>query len=82
MRPTGDESGEMGDVEHQQCADLVGDRPEGLGVEPARIARGAGNDQLRAVLERLRTNLVEVDPLLGTDAVGDEVVEQPAGIDR
>ena len=70
-------------VEQEQRADLVGDRPERLGIEPARVARRAGDDHLRAVLEGEVAHLVHVDALVARrDLVGDEPVEQAAGVDR
>ncbi len=82
MGAAGDEAGEVGDVEQQQRADLVGDRLERLGIEPARVGRRAGDDHLRPVLEGEGAHLVHVDAVLGAGAVGDEVVEQAAGVDR
>ena len=76
------ESGEVGDVEQQERTDLVGDRPERLGIEPPRVAGGAGHDHLRAVPFGERTHGVHVDPLVGADAVRHEVVQQAAGVDR
>jgi hypothetical protein len=43
----GDEAGEVGHVDHEQRADLVGDLAEGLEVELARVGRPAGEQQLR-----------------------------------
>ncbi len=82
VRAAGDEAGEVGDVEHQQRADLVGDRAERFGLEAARVARRADDDHLRAVLEGELADVVDLDPVLGADAVGHEVVEQAAGVDR
>ena len=48
VRATGDEPGDVRGVEHEQRADLVGDRPERLGIDDARVGRGAGDDHLRA----------------------------------
>ena len=73
----------MGGVEHEQRTDLVGDRPERLGIEAPRVARRAGDDQLRPVQEGELADLVEVDPLVaGRDPVGDEVIEDAAGVHR
>ena len=44
----GDEAGEVGHVDHQLGADLVGDLAEAREVELARVGRPAGEDQLRA----------------------------------
>ena len=79
----GDQPGDVGGVEHEQRADLVGDRPERLGIEAARVARRAGDDHLRAVLEGEVADLVDVDALVARrDLVGDEVVQHAAGVDR
>ena len=83
MRTTGDQPGEVGGVEHEQRADLVGDLAERLGVETARIARRAGDDHLRSVLESEVAHLVHVDPLVARlHLVRHEPVEHPAGVDR
>ena len=82
VRAAGDETGEVGDVEHEQRTDLVGDLAERLRFEAARVARRADDDHLRTVLEREVAHVVDVDALLGADAVRHEVVEQAAGVDR
>ena len=83
MGTTCDQAGDMGGVEHEQRTDLVGDRPERLGIEATRVARRAGDDQLRTVLEGEVADLVEVDPLVaGRDPVGDEAIEDAAGVHR
>ena len=46
-----DEAGDVGGIEHEQRADLVGDRAERLGLEATGIARGAGDDHLGPVLD-------------------------------
>ncbi len=79
---TGDQAGEVGDVEHQQRTDLVGDLAEGLGLEAARVARRADHDHLRAMFQGEVAHAVHVDALLGADAVRHEVVEQAAGVHR
>ena len=79
----GDQAGDVGGVEHEQGADLVGDRAERLGVDDPRVGGGAGDDQLGPVLERQVADLVEVDALVARrHAVGHEVVEPAAGVDR
>ena len=56
---------------------------ERLGLEAARVARGAGDDHLRTVLEGEVAHLVHVDALVARrHLVGDEVVGQAAGVDR
>ena len=67
----------------KQRADLVGDRLERLGIEPARIAGRAGDDHLRTMLEGQIADLVHVDALVaGRDLVRHEVVQLAAGVDR
>ena len=81
--PAGDEAGDVGGVEHEQRADLVGDGAERLGVDDARVGGGAGDDDLRPVLEGDVAHLVEVDALVARrDAVGHEAVELAAGVHR
>src|SRR5579872_5142617 len=83
VHPAGDEAGRVGDVEHELGADLVGDLPEGLGVDDARVGGGAGDDELRALALGDVADLVEVDALTRAvragrgDAVGHETVELP-----
>nr|ABM53589.1 conserved hypothetical protein [uncultured bacterium CBNPD1 BAC clone 2089] len=48
---TGDEAGQVGDVEHQQCTDFVGDLLEGFGLEASCVRRRARHDHLRPVLQ-------------------------------
>ncbi len=82
VRATGDEPRDVGDVEHQQRAHLVRDGPERLSVDAARVGRCTSNDHLRPVLEGEVAHLVEVDPLVArAQPVGDEVVEDAAGVD-
>ena len=82
MGATSDQAGEVGGVEQEQRADLVGDGPERLRVEAPRVGRRAGDDQLRVVLERQVAQLVEVDPLVARrDAVLHEPVDDGAGVD-
>ena len=57
----GDEAREVGHVDHQQRADLVGDLAEAREVELARVGRPAGDDQLRLALARDPRDLVHVD---------------------
>src|SRR3546814_3473538 len=52
-------------------------------LDDPRVRGGARDDDLRAVLERRVAHLVEVDALVARgDAVGDEVVELAARVDR
>jgi hypothetical protein len=62
---------------------LVGDRLERLGLEPPRVAGGAGDDELGTMFEREVAHLVHVDAFVTRgDLVGDEVVQLAAGIHR
>ena len=82
MSAAGDEPGEVGDVEQQQGADLVGDRPERFRLETPRVTRRAADDHLRAMLEGEVADSIHVDALVTrSDLVGDEVVGQSTGVD-
>ena len=79
----GDEAGDVGGVEQEQRADLVGDGAQRLRVDDARVGGGAGDDQLRPVLERQVAQRVHVDALVGLrDAVGHEPVQPARRVDR
>ncbi len=81
--PAGDEPGDVGGVEHEERADLVGDGAERLRVDDPRVGGGAGDDDLRAVLEGGVAHLVEVDALVARrHAVGLEAVELAARVHR
>ena len=76
-----DEAGQVGHIEHEQRAHFVGNALEDLGVETARVAGGASNDHLGAMLERKVAHLVVVDALVaGVNLVRHKVVEDAAGI--
>src|SRR4051794_40067066 len=78
----GDQAGEVGHVDEQVGARLVGYRPEGLEIEVARVGRPAGDDHLGPVLERERADLVHVDELvLSAHVVRDDVVELARHVD-
>ena len=67
----GDEAGEVGHVDHEEGADVVGDRPEALEVLDPRVGRPAGEEELRPALEGDPLDLVHVDQVgLGGDLVG------------
>ena len=65
VRAAGDEPGDVGHVEHEQRAHLVGDLAERLGVDHPRVRRRAGDDEPRPLGLRAVAHLVEVDPLPG-----------------
>ena len=75
MQAGGDEAGEVRHVAEQQRADLVGDLPELVGLDGARIGGPAADDQLRPVLLREAEHLVVVDEirLAAHAVVGDRV---------
>ena len=59
----GDQPGEVGHVDQQQRADLVGDLAERGEVELARVGGPAGDDHLRLALLGEPRDLVHVDPV-------------------
>ena len=61
----GDEAGDVGGVDDEQRADLVGDGPEGGEVDDARVGGGPGDDGLGP---------------LGGGQVGDLVVVEDLGL--
>ena len=79
VQPGGDETGEVGHVDHQQRADLVGDLAKAREVELARIGRPARQQQLRTALAGDAGDLVHVDQAaVAVDLVGGDLI-QPAG---
>ena len=81
VRAARDETGDVRGVDHQQRADVVGDRTERLEVDDARVRRGARDDQLRVLAFRQFTDRVVVEGLVGiVDPVRDEVVEAAAEV--
>src|SRR5918996_13331 len=82
VQPGGDKPGEVRHVAEEERADLVRDLAKAVGLDRARVGRGAADDQLRAVLLREAPHLVEVDePGLAVDAVADDVVKLPGEVD-
>ena len=61
MHAGGHEAGEVGHVDVEQRADLLGDAREALEVDDPGIGRTAGDDHARLVLPGQRLDLVEVD---------------------
>ncbi len=88
VRSTRDEPGRMGGVAEEPGADLVGDRPEGLGVDGAGVGGGPGHDHLGTLGPGQLGDLVEVDALPRSvgpgrrHAVGDEAVALAAEVHR
>ena len=66
MRPAGHQTGDVGHIDHQLRAHLVGDLPEGGEVDGPWICARTGHDELRSMLERLGTHFVHVDEPGGT----------------
>ena len=76
MQAGGDQAGEVGHIDHQVGADLVGDAPERGEVELTRVGRPAGQDGLRAVFPGQPLDLGHVDQVvLFAHVVGGDVVE-------
>src|SRR3546814_16526349 len=83
VHATGDQAGDVGRIEHEQRADLVGDLTERRRVDDPRVRGGARDDDLRAVLERRVAHLVEVDALVARGAaVGADGVKLAARVER
>ena len=83
MRAAGDQPRDVRGVDHQQRADVVGDRSERLEVDDPRVRGRARDDQLRVLPLRELADRVVVERLLRVvDAVRDEVVEAAAEVDR
>jgi hypothetical protein len=76
------EPGEVRHVDHEQRADLVGDRAEALEVEEARVGRPAGEEQLRPPLARDRaTSSMSMPVVVGRHLVRRHVVEAARHVD-
>ena len=75
-----DEARDVGGVEHEERADLVGDVPERARVDDAGVRGRSRDDDLRTFATGDIAHLVEVDALVGLgDAVGDEAIQLAAG---
>ena len=71
----GDESSEVGHIDPQERADLIGDRAEGCEVQLARVGGPAGDDHLGLLGNGLSTQLVHIDGEgLGLDLIGGDRV--------
>ena len=82
MQSCRNEPSEMGHVAEEQGVDLVGDLPEPVGLDRARVGRTAADDQLRAVLLGELEDIVVVDHVrLAADAVVDDRVEPAREVD-
>ena len=74
-RPGGDQTGDVGHVDKQQRADLVGDGAETGEIQVARIGGETGDDHLRLVLDGQAFDFVVVDQAGFVDAVLHGVVQ-------
>ena len=79
VRATGDEPGDVRGVDHEQRADLVGDRTERLEVDDARVRGRAGDDQLRPLARGELADRVVVEDL---GVVVDAVARRSCRADR
>jgi hypothetical protein len=61
MHATGDQTGEVGHVDHEQRADLVGNRAEAGEVDMPGIGRAAGDDEGRLGFDCQLFHLVIID---------------------
>jgi hypothetical protein len=69
---TGDQTGNMGHVDHEVAADLVANLAETLVVDGTAVGRGTSNDNLGSVHESVLLELVIVDDTsLEVDTVGE-----------
>ncbi len=83
VQPGRHESGEVGHVHEEQCADAVGDGCQPLEVPGARIGRRAGDHDLGAHRLRLRLERVVVDPFrLAVDPVRVHFIQPAREVDR
>ena len=67
--PAGHQARRMGDVEHEPGPDGVGDLPERLGLDQARVGGGPGHDQLGPLPLGHVGHLIEVDDFAGPGRV-------------
>jgi hypothetical protein len=82
MQARGDEAREVRHVAEEQGSDLVGDLPEAIRLDDARVRRRAAHDQLRPVLLRGAQDLLEVDETgVAVDAVRGDRVEVAGEVD-
>ncbi len=75
MQPSGDQPRNVSHVVDQDGTDLVGNGPEAGKVPGARIGGSTGHDELRALAQGDRADLVHVDVAGLVDAVVDGPVE-------
>ena len=82
VQARGDEAREVGHVDHQQGAHLVGDLAEAGEVQHARVGGPAGEQHLRPALAGDPRDLVHVDEAaLAVHLIGGDVVEAPGDVE-
>ena len=81
MEARGDESGEVGHVDHEVGTDGVGDAAELGEVELPGVGRPAGDDELRLVFLGEAFDFGHVDASGVVEAVGDDRVEAAGEVD-
>ncbi len=82
MDVSGNQTGDVGNVEHQICSHLVGYFPEAFGVDLPGIGAGAADNHLRFVLFRKSLHLVEIYGFrIFRDTVMDDIVKLTREID-
>ncbi len=86
VHTAGDETGRVGDVEHEPRSYGVGDLTERLGLDETGVGGGAGHDELGALALGHVRHLVEVDDLAGMRRVvrgrGHPVGDEPPDLAR
>ena len=83
MSARSNQASDVSHIDHEVCADFMGDLRHTLEVDDARISGSAADDQLRLMLFRQLFHLVIIDGLsLRIDAVGDDVVQLAGEVRR
>ena len=83
IQPGGDQAGHVGDIGHQVCADLVGDLPESLPVQPARVRGEACHHKLRPVFQgKLFRGVIINLAGIRIQAVLHRIVDSAGDVDR
>ena len=83
VRTTGDQAGDVRGVDDEEGIDLVGDRTERGEVDGPGVGGGPGDDRLGALsLGEVADHVIVQGLALVIDAIGDEVVDAAAEVDR
>ncbi|EEF93686.1 hypothetical protein CATMIT_01682, partial [Catenibacterium mitsuokai DSM 15897] len=77
----GDQAGDVGHIDEQIRADLVGDGAEARPIHHLRVSAEAGHDHLRLVLQGQALDFVVIDQALVVDAVLHGVEQLARGVD-